>query len=137
MKSYGFALTCFLMAGCATQPLSNVASKPVPAERILDWRFLKAQAGTGVVTVKRDAGAGGSACSTRVFINAKPVADIRTEEKVVLYLPANNYIIGAIANGICAGGLTEVQATVTPGSEATFRIGYGSNSEFFINATAF
>ncbi|TKB75572.1 MAG: hypothetical protein E8D46_01755 [Nitrospira sp.] len=126
-----------VIAGCATRPVSNVEATPVPIDRIIDGKFLQQTADAGIVTVKRDSGFGGSACSSRVFVNAKPVADLRTSEKVIIYLPAGEYVFSAWPNGICSGGMSEVHATVKSGAELSFRIGYGSGGYFTINATAF
>lgn len=109
----------------------------VPSERVIDSKYLDPKSDTGKVTVKRDSGIGGSACSSRIFVNAKPVADIRTSEKVVLYLPSADYIFSAWPNGMCGGGMSEVRASVKTGEELNFRVGYGSNGDFSINATAF
>ena len=123
--------------GCATRPVSNSEATQVPSSRIIDSKFLTPTPDSGVVTVKRDSGLGGSACSSRVFVNAKPIADLQTSEKVVVYLPAGEYVFSAWPNGICGGGMSEVRATVKSGVELSFRIGYGSNGDFTINATAF
>lgn len=125
------------VSGCATQPVSNAEATSVSTDRILDSRYLQPIPDAGQVTVKRDSGMGGSACSSRIFVNAKPVADLRTSEKVVLYLPTGEYIFSAWPNGICGGGMSEVHATVKSGVELSFRVGYGSNGDFSINATAF
>ncbi len=73
----------------------------------------------------------------RVFINAEPFADVNTSEKVVAYLPAGEYVISAKPNGICGGGLVEVATSVKSGVKLNFRIGYGSDANFMISATAF
>lgn len=136
-KKLAVLFLAIALQGCATRPLSNAESKPIPSAQIIDSRYLNKTSNTGTVTVKRDSGFGGSACSSRVFVNAQPIADINAAEKVVLYLPANEYIISAWPNGVCGGGMSEVRANVTPGGELNFRIGYGSNGDFTINATAF
>jgi hypothetical protein len=133
-SAVAFAL---VISGCATRPMSNAESNPVPSSRIIDARYLSNSPNTGIVTVKRDGGLGGSACTSRVFVNAKPIADLDPAEKVVLYLPENEYVLSAWPNGICGGGMSEVRANVKIGSELNFRIGYGSNGDFTINATAF
>ncbi|EOX4930325.1 hypothetical protein ACER1D_004137 [Vibrio alginolyticus] len=130
-------MTAILVSGCATKPLSNAESKPVPSERILDAQYLSISEDKGVVTVKRDEGFGGSACTSRIFVNGKPIADLNPAEKVVLYLPADEYIISAWPNGICGGGMVEVQANVKVESRLNFRVGYGSNGDFSIFPTAF
>lgn len=131
------AALCLQIIGCATTPVSNTEAVNAPFDRVINARFLQPAANTGIVTIKRDSGLGASACSTRIFINAEPTADIRQSEKITVYLPEGEYIFSAIANGICAGGMTEVHATVKQGAKINFRVGYGSNSEFSINQTAF
>lgn len=127
----------FILSGCATQPISNSAAIAAPLDRILDRQFLQQAIGTGEVTIKRDSGFGGSACSARIFVDGHPVADIRVSEKVVLYLPEGDHILSAWPNGICGGGMTEVKAIIKAGVQSSFRIGYGSNGDFSINPTAF
>ena len=130
-------LSILAITGCATQPISNSVAVNVPSERVIDLKYLDPKSDTGKVTVKRDSGAGGSACSSRIFVNAKPVADIRSSEKVVLYLTSGDYVLSAWPNGMCGGGMSEVRASVKTGEELNFRVGYGSNGDFSINATAF
>lgn len=125
------------IAGCATRPISNAEAINVRSDRIIDSTYLHPAPDVGRVTIKRDSGLGGSGCSSRIFVNAKPVADIRTSEKVVLHLPAGDYVFSAWPNGVCGGGMTEVRATVKSGAELSFRVGYGSNGDFTINATVF
>jgi hypothetical protein len=125
------------IAGCATRPVSTAESKPVSMANILDSRFLVNSPGSGTVVIKRDSGVFGSACTSRVFVNAKPTADLAPIEKLVLYLPPGDYIFSAWPNGICGGGMSEVRANVKSSETLTFRIGMGSNGEFLINPTAF
>jgi len=128
---------CILFCSCATCPVSNFEAIMAPPDRILNTQYLAPSPNTGTVVIKRDKGFGGSACSTRLFLNGKPIADIQTSEKVVLYLPENEYVLSAWPNGICGGGMSEVTANVKTGEKLSFRVGYGSNGDFFINRTAF
>ncbi|KAF3981999.1 MAG: hypothetical protein HFP78_03830 [Methylococcales symbiont of Hymedesmia sp. n. MRB-2018] len=130
-------LILIALSGCATRPISNTIAIPAPMERILDTHYLKPGPGTGEVTVKRDSGFGGSACSSRIFVDGHPVADIRVSEKVVLYLPEGEHILSAWPNGICGGGMTEIKAVIKAGTPSSYRVGYGSNGDFAINPTAF
>ena len=126
-----------ILSGCATQPISNSSAIEAPMNRILDRQFLQPATGTGEVIIKRDSGFGGSACSSRIFVDGRPVADIRVSEKIVLYLPEGDHILSAWPNGICGGGMTEVRAVIKAGVQSSFRVGYGSNGDFSINPTAF
>src|ERR1700730_17777998 len=124
-------------AGCATRPVSDSDTTPVPPDRIIDSRFLQPSPASGTVTVKRDRGFGGSACSSRVFVDASPTADLRPSERLVVYLPPGDHVISAWPNGVCGGGMSEARANVTSGSKLAFPIGYGSNGDFYVNPTAF
>ena len=132
--SVTFIVTLF---GCATQPISDAEAKPVPISRILNSKFLTPLSNSGQVTIKRDSGTSGMACSTRIFLDGEPLVDIRTGEKIVIYLPAGEYIVGANPNGICGGGLTEVKATVKAGSKLAFRWGTSGQGSGSIYPTAF
>jgi hypothetical protein len=127
---------CFF-AGCATRPVSNDLAVSAPKERILDDKYINPIANAGQITIKRDSGIGGAACSSRIFINGQPTADIYTSEKIILYLPEGEYILSAWPNGICGGRMSEVKTSIKNGSKSTFRVGYGTNGDFFISPTAF
>jgi hypothetical protein len=139
MKSRVLALcvAAACCAGCATRPVADSDTTPVPPDRIIDSRFLQLSTGSGTVTVTRDRGFGGSACSSRVFVDASPTADLRPSERLVVYLPPGDHVISAWPNGMCGGGMSEARTNVTSGSKLAFRIGYGSNGDFYINPTAF
>lgn len=136
MRILATVLLLFL-AACATHPISDTEATPVPSDRVLDYTYLTPKPDTGQILVKRDSGVGGSACSSRIFLNAKPVADLFSSEKVSMYLPAGRYILSAWPNNICGGGMSEVQADVIAGQTIRFRVGYGSNGDFSIYPTAF
>jgi len=123
--------------GCATTPIPNTVATMAPASQILDNSYFKAEPELVEVTVKRDSGIIGSACSSRIFVDGKPVANINVSEKIVLYLTKTDHMLGAWPNGICGGGMSEVRTNLISGSPASFRVGYGSNGDFFINQTAF
>ncbi len=133
-----FLLAFFsIVSGCATRPVSNLEATFVPNNRVINSQYLERTNNSGVVTIKRDRGVGGSACSSRIFVNAQPIADLRTAEKIVIYLAEGEYVFSAWPNGICGGGMSEVNAQVKSGVELNFRVGYGSNGDFTINATKF
>ena len=136
IKKLFLALLTLFVSACATEPVPNSEAEPVPNERIIDSSFLKHQQDYGIVVLKRDSGFKGSPCAARAFVNAKPVADIRSSEKITIYLPAGEYIFSALP-GSCSGGLFEVSGTVKPGSQLSFRIGWSSTGHFGMFPTAF
>jgi hypothetical protein len=132
-----FLLIAFALTGCATQPVSTAEAVPVPRERILSPELLQQADGRGTVIVKRDSGIGGSGCSARLFVDAKPTADLRPSERVVLHLPDGDHILSAQPNGLCGGGMVETRVRVTSLETATFPMGYGTAGDFTFTPTAF
>lgn len=127
-----------ILSSCATTPVTNAAAVDVPAKRIVDSTLMQPMSNSGEITVKRDNGLTGSGCSTRVYIDAKPVADINPGEKVVLHLSTGEHIISAAQTGVCgSGAIVETKVTVQSGGAYNFRIAYGSNMNFGIYPTAF
>ena len=127
----------FALLGCATQPVSTAEAVPVPPDRILAPELLQQADGRGTVIVKRDSGKMGSGCSARLFVDAKPAADLRTSERVTLHLPGGDHILSAQPNGLCGGGMVETSVRVTPLKTHTFRMGYGTAMDFTFTPTAF
>ena len=135
-----FVLLFFiLLSGCASTPISTSDSLLVPDSQILPGgrKFLTQDKNSGQVIIKRDAGFTGSACSTRIYLDAKPVVDLEIAQKFILNLPAGEYIISAEPNGMCGGGLTEVKTTVKQGTQSVFRYGTSGNGSPSIYPTAF
>lgn len=126
-----------LLSACATKPISTMDASPVPESRIINQQFLQKSSDKGTLLIKRDSGFNTGACSVRIFVNASPVADIRTSEKIYIFLKPGEYIIGAEANAICAGGLVETDVVIEKGKTDTLRISYGSSGEFKISPTSF
>ena len=128
-----------LVVGCASTPMTTNDSLLIPDSQVLPdgKKFLAQDKNSGQVIVKRDGGFTGSACFTRIYIDAKAIADLDVTQKVILNLPAGEYIVSAEPNGICAGGLTEVKATVKQGSQSVFRYGTSGNGSPSIYPTAF
>lgn len=123
-----------VMSGCATTPIPSSQADNVSAERHL--RFRSAASGTVPIVITRDAGLMSSACSTRVFVNGELAANIRAGEKVTLNIPAGDVILGAQPDGICAGGLVEIEARLQAAKPSQYRIGYDHNGSLGLYRTA-
>ena len=126
----------FLLSDCATTPVGTSDARTVPPARVLSTDYITQRAGTCLVVVKRDSGFGGSACSSRVFVDGQAVAGLATGEKVSLYVTPGEHIIGANPNGICGGGLSEVSIVAHIDRPSILRIRYGSNGDYSIQPTA-
>lgn len=137
MRFIVITLTLIFLSACATKPVSTMEASPVPESRIINSQYTQKSPDKGILLVKRDSGWNTGACSARIYVSGSAVADIRTSEKIYIYLSPGDYNVGAIANGICAGGLVEIQVTIEQGKTDTVRISYGSNGEFKISPTSF
>ena len=139
MKSVRLLGVAFAVAivGCATTPVPDSAASAVPQDRLYAPALARPVTGGGSINVRRDSGLMGSACSTRVWIDGQPAADLRSSERITIHVEAGDHIVSAQPNALCAGGLVEAQAVVKPGRTARFRVGYGTNGDFILAPTAF
>lgn len=139
MSNYRYLLAtlCVAIAGCATEPVSTSEAPLVPVDRVLAAELTSTFPGAGEMIVKRDRGFSGGGCSTRIFVNGRPVADLQPTEKVVIYMREGSHILSARPNGICGGALVEVKADVKAGSRSTYRLSVSGNGESAIYPTAF
>lgn len=136
MRFFAVFLTLSLVA-CATQPVSIHRASAVPSSRILAPQWLSQTQYTGSLVIKRDAGFMGSACTIRVFVDAVPVADLAPSEKVELFVPLGEHIVGATSNGICGGGTSEEAVVVRPESQKILRIASGQSGDIYLQPSAF
>src|SRR5262245_26508232 len=89
------AFLAILLTACATTPLSLYQASSVPSSRILAPQLLSQAQYTGSLIIKRDTGFMGSACTIRVFVDTVPVADLGPSEKIELFLPLGEHVVGA------------------------------------------
>jgi hypothetical protein len=134
-------LVLFLMllsvAACATTPLTINQAAAVPETRILAPQLLAQASNTGSLVVKRDSGFMGSACTIRVFVDAVPVADLKSAERVELFVPLGEHSVVATSNGICGGGTSEVAVVIMPERQRILRIASGQSGDIFLQPSAF
>jgi hypothetical protein len=79
----------------------------------------------------------GAACRIRVFIDGIPVADLGTAEKIELFLPVGEHIIGAMPKGICGGGASEASVVIAADRQKVFRIASGQSGDIQLQPSAF
>ena len=134
-------LVLFLMlsslAACATTPLTINQAAAVPETRILAPQLLAQASNTGSLVVKRDSGFMGSACTIRVFVDAVPVADLKSAEKVELFVALGEHSVVATSNGICGGGTSEAAVVIMPERQKILRIASGQSGDIFLQPSAF
>jgi hypothetical protein len=140
MRFFTMIMALSLMA-CATSPVSVHQASLVPSSRMLAPQLVsqvQAQAQpTGSLIVKRDSGLMGSACTIRVFVDAVPVADLAPSEKVELFVPSGEHIVGVTSNGICGGGVAETAVVIFPERQKILRIASGQSGDIYLQPTAF
>ena len=134
-------LVLFLMllslAACATTPLTINQAAAVPKTRILAPQLLAQAPNTGSLVVKRDSGFMGSACTIRVFVDAVPVADLKSAERVELFVALGEHSVVATSNGICGGGTSEAAVVIMPERQRILRIASGQSGDIFLQPSAF
>jgi len=125
------------LAACATTPLTINQAAAVPETRILAPQLLAQASNTGSLVVKRDSGFMGSACTIRVFVDAVPVADLKSAEKVELFVALGEHSVVATSNGICGGGTSEAAVVIMPERQRILRIASGQSGDIFLQPSAF
>ena len=126
------------LTACATQPISIYQASAVPSSRILAPQLLSQAQYTGSLIIKRDTGFMGSACTIRVFVDTVPVADLAPSEKVELFLPLGEYVIGATPTEfLCGGGTSEASPVIRPESQKILRIASGQSGDIHLQPSAF
>jgi hypothetical protein len=135
-----------VVGGCqATHPVADADAHPPPPAQILAPEYLEATPGTGVVSVTRDAGSEGSACTVQVRLSGMPVAMLRPSERVVLHLQPGKHILStteAESSGAPCGPhaptyaeMHTVQVTASPERPVRVRIGFDSTGRLSLTAT--
>ena len=125
------------LAACATTPLTINQAAAVPETRILAPQLLAQASNTGSLVVKRDSGFMGSACTIRVFVDAVPVADLKSAERVELFVALGEHSVVATSNGICGGGTSEAAVVIMPERQRILRIASGQSGDIFLQPSAF
>jgi hypothetical protein len=139
MRFFIVSIALSLLTACATSPVSIRQAALVPSSRMLAPQLVsQAQAQpTGSLIIKRDSGLMGSACTIRVFVDAVPVADLAPSEKVEVFIPTGEHIVGVTSNGICGGGVAEAAVVIFPERQKILRIASGQSGDIYLQPTAF
>jgi hypothetical protein len=123
---------CLLAAGCATSP--STSSSPGHA---LPNQWQSPSPNSGVLTVTRDSGFMGAACSQRIYVDGTPIADLRSGQSVTVYLPAGKHVAGVMSGGMCGGGSSSAQMVMASGGSERFRVASGQSGDLKIEPSAF
>jgi type IV pilus biogenesis protein CpaD/CtpE len=126
-----------LLAACATTPTALQQASNVASSRILAAQWVSQAPYTGSLVIKRDSGFMGSACTIRVFVDAVPVADLAPAEKVEIFVPMGEHIVGVTSNGICGGGVAETAVVIGLERQKILRIASGQSGDIYLQPSAF
>jgi hypothetical protein len=136
-RLFAIAVAALLLAGCATQPVPDENARSISEDHVLDTQFLKQVPGTGEVTIIRDSGTMGSTCAVPFYVDGEPIAEFRTMEKLVLFLPAGSHILSVRLDGFCGRAMSEIETLIKADHASKYRIGWGADGILVIKPTAF
>jgi hypothetical protein len=127
-----------LQAGCATSPVPAGQALQVPLDRVTAPELLQPAAGTGLLAVTRDSGFMGSGCNARLHVDARPVADLASSERIEVHLPAGDHVLSVSWPGaMCGGGIVEAAVVIEPTKPKRYRISFGASMDQLLQPTAF
>lgn len=135
MRTASTAFLCILtLAGCATRPVGADDARPGV---IIQNPWLSPLPGTGEVLVIRDKGYMGSACAEKIYVDSQEVAELRTSQRVTVYLPPGEHIAGVQPASICAGGSAALSINVVAGRRQIYRVARQQSGDLKIEPSAF
>lgn len=135
MRTASIVFLCILaLAGCATRPVGADDAKP---GTIIQNPWLSPLPGTGEVLVIRDKGYMGSACAEKIYVDSQEVAELRTSQRVSVYLPPGEHIAGVQPTSICAGGSAALSINVVAGRRQVYRVARQQSGDLKIEPSAF
>ncbi|CAK2159594.1 Lipoprotein [Vibrio crassostreae] len=137
MRSGFCVILLIVLSACATTPVSNSSAKLAPSVQVLSDNYSFRTNSSATLIIKRDSGFMGSTCNSRIHVDGNPVVDLGTTEYLELYLDEGLHILSAQPNGICAGGLSEIAIDLKAGKTSNYRVGMGTNGDYFLVPTAF
>jgi hypothetical protein len=72
------------------------------------------------------------------LVDTVPVADLAPSEKVELFLPLGEHVVGATpAEIFCGGGTSEAAVVIRPESQKILRIASGQSGDIHLQPSAF
>jgi hypothetical protein len=124
MRAPVVLLFVFSIVACATSPVGADDAKLGTAI----WNpWQEPAAGTGELVVTRDKGIMGQACAQKVYVDSHVIGELRTGQKVTVYLPPGQHMAGVQPSGICGGGSAGVSVNVIAGQRQVYRIASGQS----------
>jgi hypothetical protein len=107
-----------LMSGCAATP-PGASAVAVPTDRVMAYQAKPEGTDFGTVIITRDSSFFGAGLAMTVSIDAKPVAEVKSGERVKLYVPSGDHIFSA---QLGVNPRKDVEVIVKPGVTRYYRI---------------
>src|SRR5690606_15112466 len=100
-------LSAIALVGCATNPVPSGAPLQPPIAILAPDVFVQT-AGSGAISVARDTGWVGSKCRLRLYLDAKPIADMQPGETALFYTTPGQHMLATgpspDSNVLCRSG---------------------------------
>jgi hypothetical protein len=129
------AIVAFI-CGCASSPVSNSEAQSAPDSRVHSRQWATPAPDTSELTIKRDGGVMGAACAVAVYMDGEAIADLRTSEKVTLYVRPGKHLFAARATGLCGGGTADASLVSEAGKPDTLRVSVEQSGDIRIAPSA-
>jgi hypothetical protein len=129
-----FLIAILISTGCSTTQVTFNKAKPVDSEKIYDKSFLNPDENNEKISVIRDQGFLGSACTHTIFINNKKVFDIEKGQAIMVSIEPGNHVLRLESGvGICPDTSLSESTFLKIGEPQTFRISISSNGQIMLS----
>jgi hypothetical protein len=133
-----FYLSVIFFSGCFhSNPVKTESAKPIEYSRVFKKEYLTPKKTVGILVLKEDKASltfPWIICPVDIFIGGEKVAEIRTGEKLILYLSPGIYVIGMKPKSVCnlIQKLTNLTVEVKQGQKYVYRIGVDHSGWYFL-----
>lgn len=133
MKNCIILVLIILVTACSTRQIIEQQASEVPLDRIYDKQYVNLETITSddsAITIIRDSGFYGMACTHTMFLNNEKVFGIREGEYITLILsPGEYYLRLESGAGACLSVSLSQNAKIDVGEHEKYRISISSTSQ--------
>ena len=120
-----------VLAGCAATP-PGASAVPVPGERVMAYGTKPQGVDFGTVVITRDSSFFGHGLVMKFAIDGKPVAEVRSGERITLFVPSGEHVFSA---QLGVNPRKDVEAIIKPGVTRYYRLTMHSSGVTDIDVT--
>ena len=135
MKKIITITAAIFISACSTTQITEHKAKKIPQDRIYDpqyvtYEFIEKNKDISAITVLRDSGFLGSACTHTIYINNKKTFAIKDGEYISLKLPPEEYHIRLESGvGICPNISLSQNTNLKIGEHEKYRVSIASTGQ--------